>query len=68
MFPLYEYEEERYRLTYRPSPIRPVEEYIKGQGRFRHLFEPTVQTDAIAHIQKRVNTYWEQVKQAEKTA
>ena len=37
VFPLYEYEYEKYRLTYRPSPILPVREYIEGQGRFRHL-------------------------------
>jgi pyruvate ferredoxin oxidoreductase beta subunit len=37
VFPLYEYEYGEYRLTYRPSPILPVREYIEGQGRFRHL-------------------------------
>jgi len=51
--------------TYIPKR-KPVEEYLKLQGRFRHLFEPSVQTDVIAHIQERVNTYWGQVKKAEK--
>ena len=37
VFPLYECEYEKYRLTHRPSPILPVQEYIGGQGRFRHL-------------------------------
>ena len=37
VFPLYEYENGKYRLTYQPSPIRTVDEYIKGQGRFKHL-------------------------------
>jgi pyruvate ferredoxin oxidoreductase beta subunit len=37
VFPLYEYEDGKYRLNYRPSPILPVREYIEGQGRFRHL-------------------------------
>jgi pyruvate ferredoxin oxidoreductase beta subunit len=56
-------------VTHTNIPKRkPVEEYLKSQGRFRHLFEPTVQTEAIAHIQGRVNAYWEQVKKAEKTA
>jgi pyruvate ferredoxin oxidoreductase beta subunit len=53
--------------TYVPK-LRPVEEYLGLQGRFRHLFEPTVQTEAIAHIQARVNAYWAQVKKAEQTA
>jgi len=34
----------------------------------RQLFEPTVRNDAIAHIQARVNAYWEHVKREEKTA
>ena len=37
VFPLYECEYGKYRLTYRPDPILPVREYIEGQGRFRHL-------------------------------
>ena len=37
VFPLYEVENGKYRMTYRPEKIRPVEDYIKGQGRFRHL-------------------------------
>ncbi|MGH7184084.1 MAG: hypothetical protein ACREJN_19205 [Nitrospiraceae bacterium] len=31
--------------------LQPVEDYLKLQGRFRHLFEPPVQTAVIAHIQ-----------------
>jgi pyruvate ferredoxin oxidoreductase beta subunit len=46
--------------------LQPVEDYLKLQGRFRHLFEPTVQSEALSHIQERVNTYWEQVRKAEK--
>jgi pyruvate ferredoxin oxidoreductase beta subunit len=40
---------------------KPVEEYLKLQGRFRHLFEPTRQDEAIRHIQERVDAYWKQV-------
>jgi pyruvate ferredoxin oxidoreductase beta subunit len=47
--------------TYVPK-LKPVEEYLKLQGRFRHLFEPTVQTEAIVHIQARVNAYWQEAK------
>ena len=50
--------------TYRPA-LTPVEEYLKRQGRFRHLFEPVVQTEAIAHIQARVQAYWARVKETE---
>lgn len=48
--------------TYIPKR-KPVEAYLRLQGRFRHLFEPTVQTDGIRHIQERVDAYWHQVAQ-----
>lgn len=44
--------------TYVPKR-RPVEEYLRLQARFRHLFEPTRQEEAIKHIQNRVTEYWE---------
>jgi pyruvate ferredoxin oxidoreductase beta subunit len=50
VFPLYEVENGRYRFTYRPEPLRPVEQYIKKQGRFRHLTPETIES-----VQKRVN-------------
>lgn len=37
---------------------RPVEEYLRGQGRFRHLFEPVRQEAVIARIQTDVDRYW----------
>jgi len=37
VFPLYECENGKYRLTYQPGHIQTINEYIKGQGRFRHL-------------------------------
>ncbi len=30
---------------------KPVEEYLREQKRFRHLFKPTLQTEEIAKIQ-----------------
>lgn len=48
--------------TYIPKR-KPVEDYLKPQGRFHHLFEPTVQTEAIAHIQGRVDAYWGAVQE-----
>jgi pyruvate ferredoxin oxidoreductase beta subunit len=47
--------------TYIPKR-KPVEEYLKLQGRFRHLFEPTRQDEAIRHIQERVDDYWQEAK------
>lgn len=37
MFPLYEVEDGKYRFTIKPDKLRPVGDYLKYQGRFRHL-------------------------------
>ena len=42
VFPLYEVVDGRYRLTVEVPKIRPVKDYLKPQGRFRHLREPYV--------------------------
>jgi len=36
----------------------PVEEYLKLQGRFRHLFEPARDEPMLVEIQARVDSYW----------
>ena len=50
IFPLYEVEDGKYRMTIETRELRPVEEYLKLQGRFRHLTE-----DEKKVIQERVN-------------
>jgi pyruvate ferredoxin oxidoreductase beta subunit len=37
IFPLYEIEYGRYRLNADPPKLKPIEEYLKLQGRYRHL-------------------------------
>ena len=54
VFPLYEVENGKYRITFDPGPLRPIGDYLKGQGRFRHLTP-----DAISTIQHRVTAEWE---------
>jgi pyruvate ferredoxin oxidoreductase beta subunit len=49
------------RHTFVPRSLTPVEEYLKTQERFRHLFEPEERVDAIAAIQGSVNSYWKGV-------
>ena len=51
IFPLYEVENGKYRLTMEtPEPRRPVGDYLKLQGRFRHL-DPA----DIAKVQAKVD-------------
>jgi pyruvate ferredoxin oxidoreductase beta subunit len=44
--------------TYVPRRKIPVEDYLRGQGRYRHLFEPGCNEEAIARIQEQVDRYW----------
>ena len=39
----------------------PVEEYLKLQGRFKHLFHPQRDEAGIAEIQARIDAYWDKV-------
>ena len=55
VFPLYEVENGKYRITMEiPEKLRPVGDYLKTQGRFRHLSPSNIET-----IQGRVNREWE---------
>jgi len=42
-------------------PRLPLEQYLRRQGRFRHLFEPVRQEGVLAGLQARVDAYWEAV-------
>ena len=50
VFPLYEITNGVYNQTVTPANLKPVNEYLSLQGRFRHL-----STENIAEIQERVN-------------
>ncbi len=47
--------------TYVPRRHRSIEEYLQGQGRYRHLFEPTRNDDALHRVQTQVDDYWSKV-------
>ncbi len=53
--------EGKVRHTYIPSSRLPVEEYLKPQRRFRHLFHPERLEDDLRTIQENVDFYWETV-------
>jgi pyruvate ferredoxin oxidoreductase beta subunit len=61
VWPLKEYVDGKVVHTHVPHPRLPVEEYLKKQGRFRHLFEPTRNAALIDEIQARVDSYWASV-------
>jgi len=57
IFPLYEVENGRYRLNVDRPTLKPVEEYLKPQGRYRHLTDKEIQD-----IQERVNEEYAKLK------
>jgi len=58
VFPLYEVESGRYKLSIDVPELRPVQDYLKLQGRFRHLSQGTVQ-----EIQNRVDKEYAKLKE-----
>ena len=43
------------KVTKKPKAWRPVEDYLKKQGRYRHLFKPKKRQDVIEKIQQEVD-------------
>ena len=58
IFPLYEVEGGKYTLSFDFPQLRPVEDYFKLQGRFRHLTK-----EIVAQIQARVTDEYAKLKE-----
>lgn len=59
-WPLFEVEDGEWKLSYRPKNKLPIEEFLKPQGRFKHLFKPGNE-HMIEEIQKEVDKNWEKL-------
>lgn len=60
VWPLYEIENGVLHITYKPKNKLPIEEWLKLEGRFKHLFKPE-NKHLIAEIQKDVDEDWERL-------
>ena len=60
VWPLFEVENGVWRLSYEPKKKRPVEEYLRLQGRFRHMFKPGNEW-MIEETQHNVDENWEKL-------
>jgi len=58
VWPLYEVENGKVKINYKPKEKKPVTEWLKPQGRFRHLFQEK-NAPVIEEIQKQVDEDWE---------
>jgi pyruvate ferredoxin oxidoreductase beta subunit len=60
VWPLYEVEEGEWHLTYEPRKKLPIEEFLKMQGRFAHMFKPGNEW-MIEEAQAYVDKQWEKL-------
>jgi hypothetical protein len=56
-WPLIEIENGKWRFTYKPKERKPVMEFLKPQGRFRHLFKEE-NKHILEQIQAEVDAHW----------
>jgi len=59
-WPVYEVEKGKYKLNIKVTKPKPVVEFLKMQGRFRHLFQPQFQHE-IDVIQRWVDENWKRI-------
>jgi pyruvate ferredoxin oxidoreductase beta subunit len=59
-WPLYEVEDGQWKLTYRPKEKLPIEEFLKPQGRFRHLFSED-NKHIIVQLQTEMDLKWKRL-------
>ena len=63
-WPLYEIENGKYKITYKPVKKLPIEEFLKPQKRFKHMFKPGNEW-MIEEFQKEVDRRWEELLRLE---
>jgi len=64
MWPLYEVIEGEWKLSYKPKKKLPIEDYLRLQGRFRHMFEKDAEwmiADLQAFVDKKMGSTPEKV-------
>jgi len=60
VWPLFEVENGKYKINFKPKEKKPVLEWLKTQGRFRHLFKEE-NTGVVAEVQNQVDDYWDKL-------
>lgn len=59
-WPLYEVENGKYKITYKPAKKLPIEEFLRPQRRFAHMFKPGNEW-MIEEFQKEVDKRWQEL-------
>lgn len=64
VWPLYEVENGKYKINYKPKEKKPVTDWLRSQGRFRHLFKEE-NAWIIEEIQKQCDEDWDELLKLE---
>ncbi len=59
-WPLFEVVDGKWHLSYKPKQKLPIEDFLKRQGRFKHLFKPGKE-EYLEAFQKEVDRRWEEL-------
>lgn len=59
-WPLYEVIDGKYKINYKPAKKLPIEEFLKPQKRFKHMFKPGNEW-MIEEFQKEVDKRWQEL-------
>ena len=57
-WPMFEVDHGKWKLTYEPKKKLPIEDFLRPQGRFKHLFKKGNE-DLIVQFQEEVDRRWE---------
>ena len=60
-WPLFEVEHGKWKLSYEPKKKLPIEDFLKEQGRFKHLFKKGNE-DLLVQFQEEVDRRWEDLQ------
>jgi pyruvate ferredoxin oxidoreductase beta subunit len=60
IWPLYEVEDGKWRLTHKVREKKPLREYLEKQGRYSHLFRPENE-DSLEQLQAFTDRQWEEL-------
>jgi pyruvate ferredoxin oxidoreductase beta subunit len=59
-WPLFEVENGKYKVNHKPKEKQPIETWLAGQKRFRHILQPE-NAELLKQIQTEVDTRWEEL-------
>lgn len=65
-WPLYEIENGKVHINFKPRERKPIEEFLKGQTRFKHLFKPENKY-VITEMQKMIDEEWNRLLKLEES-